>query len=79
MGERVLCKEDALTGADNYELTWIEDYAARRARTHGGYDTIWGRNDAVVILFRKLGAGCACRGATDQRGRTLSRADFAGK
>ena len=59
LGETVLSETPTvknMTGADNYELTRIEDYVAQvktgAIADHNQFHL--GRNDAVVILFRKI-------------------------
>jgi 5,5'-dehydrodivanillate O-demethylase len=87
LGERVLrgkAKIKNLTGADNYELTRIEDYVAQV-----GQGTIadqsqfhLGRNDADVRLFRKIWERelrALSEGRPTKRWKTLSRADFNGQ
>ena len=59
LGERVLhgkAKIKNLAGADNYELTRIEDYVAQvgQGAIADQISFHLGRNDAVVILFRKI-------------------------
>ena len=85
LGEAILlhCKARIknLAGADNYELTRIEDYVAQvgqgvvadQAQFH------LGRNDAVVILFRKIWERelrALSEGHSTKQWKTLSRDDF---
>jgi 5,5'-dehydrodivanillate O-demethylase len=84
LGERVLrgkAKIKHMTGADNYELTRIEDYVAQVGQGAMADSSQFhlGRNDAVMILFRKLWER-ELRALADLRPlkawRTLSRLDF---
>jgi 5,5'-dehydrodivanillate O-demethylase oxygenase subunit len=84
LGEKVLrgkAKIKNMTGADNYELTRIEDYVAQvgQGALADASNFHLGRNDAVVILFRRIWErelrALAERRPTKQW-RTLSRADF---
>ncbi len=87
LGERVLrgkAKIKNLTGADNYELTRIEDYVAQVGQgaiaNTGNFHL--GRNDAVVILFRKIWERelrALADGLPTKKWRTLSRSDFDGR
>jgi len=85
LGERVLrgkAKIKNLTGADNYELTRIEDYVAQvgQGAMPEANNFHLGRNDAVVILFRKIWdreLRALAEGQPTKEWRTLSRADFA--
>ena len=85
LGEKVLrgkAKIKNLTGADNYELTRIEDYVAQvgQGAMPEANNFHLGRNDAVVILFRKIWdreLRALAEGQPTKEWRTLSRADFA--
>ena len=85
LGEKVLrgkAKIKNLTGADNYELTRIEDYVAQvgQGAMAEASNFHLGRNDAVVILFRKIWdreLRALAEGQPTKEWRTLSRADFA--
>jgi 5,5'-dehydrodivanillate O-demethylase oxygenase subunit len=70
-----------MTGADNYELTRIEDYVAQVGQgAIADYNQFHlGRNDAVVILFRKIWERelrALAEGTPMKLWKTLSRADF---
>ncbi len=85
LGERVLqgrAKIKNMTGADNYELTRIEDYVAQVGQGAIADQSNFhlGRNDAVVILFRKIWERelrAIAESQPTKRWKTLSRADFA--
>jgi 5,5'-dehydrodivanillate O-demethylase len=85
LGERVLhgkAKIKSLSGADNYELTRIEDYVAQvgQGALADASSFHLGRNDAVVILFRKIWERelrALAEGRPTKPWRTLSGADFA--
>jgi 5,5'-dehydrodivanillate O-demethylase len=87
LGERVLrgkAKIKNLTGADNYELTRIEDYVAQVGQGAIADTSCFhlGRNDAVVILFRKIWARelrALAEGRPTKQWRTLSQSDFDGR
>jgi 5,5'-dehydrodivanillate O-demethylase len=84
LGESVLrgkAKTKNMTGADNYELTRIEDYVAQVGQgaiaDHNQFHL--GRNDTVVILFRKIWERelrALAEGKPMKLWKTLSRADF---
>jgi 5,5'-dehydrodivanillate O-demethylase len=84
LGESVLrgkAKIKNMTGADNYELTRIEDYVAQVGQgaiaDHNQFHL--GRNDAVVILFRKIWERelrALAEGKPMKLWKTLSRTDF---
>jgi 5,5'-dehydrodivanillate O-demethylase len=84
LGESVLrgkAKIKNMSGADNYELTRIEDYVAQVGQgaiaDHNQFHL--GRNDAVVILFRKIWERelrALAEGKPMKSWKTLSRADF---
>lgn len=84
LGERVLhgkAKIKNLTGADNYELTRIEDYVAQVGQGAMADQNNFhlGRNDAVVILFRKIWERelrALSEARPTKQWKTLSRADF---
>ena len=84
LGERVLRGKEKikhLTGADNYELTRIEDYVAQVGQGVVADQTQFhlGRNDAVVILFRKIWERelqALSEGRSTKQWKSLSRADF---
>jgi 5,5'-dehydrodivanillate O-demethylase oxygenase subunit len=86
LGERVLhgkAKIRNLTGADNYELTRIEDYVAQVGQGAIADQSNFhlGRNDVVVILFRKIWERelrALSEGRPTKQWKTLSRADFDG-
>jgi len=84
LGETVLrgkSKIKNITIADNYELTRIEDYVAQVGQGAIADQNQFhlGRNDAVVILFRKIWER-ELRALMEERPikqwKTLSRADF---
>jgi 5,5'-dehydrodivanillate O-demethylase len=84
LGETVLrgkLKIKNITTADNYELTRIEDYVAQVGQGAIADQNQFhlGRNDAVVILFRKIWER-ELRALMEERPikqwKTLSRADF---
>jgi 5,5'-dehydrodivanillate O-demethylase oxygenase subunit len=84
LGERVLhgqAKIKNLTGADNYELTRIEDYVAQVGQGAIADQSNFhlGRNDIVLILFRKIWERelrALSEGHPTKKWKTLSRADF---
>ena len=84
LGERVLhgkAKIKNLTGADNYELSRIEDYVAQVGQGPIADQRQFhlGRNDAAVILFRQIWERELCAlsgGQPNKQWRALSRADF---
>ncbi len=84
LGESVLrgkAKIKHMTGADNYELTRIEDYVAQVGQGAMADQSQFhlGRNDAVVILFRKIWERelrALSEARPTKRWKTLSRADF---
>jgi 5,5'-dehydrodivanillate O-demethylase len=84
LGESVLrgkAKIKNMTGTDNYELTRIEDYVAQVGQgAIADYNQFHlGRNDAVVILFRKIWERelrALAEGKPTKLWKTLSRADF---
>jgi 5,5'-dehydrodivanillate O-demethylase len=84
LGEKVLqgkAKIKSMTGADNYELTRIEDYVAQvgQGALADANNFHLGRNDAVVILFRKIWERelrALSEARPTKQWRTLSRADF---
>jgi hypothetical protein len=84
LGERVLhgkAKIKNLNGADNYELTRIEDYVAQVGQGAIADQSQFhlGRNDAVVILFRKIWERelwALAEGRSTKQWKTLSQADF---
>ncbi|HMF47123.1 MAG TPA: hypothetical protein VK603_00675, partial [Candidatus Saccharimonadales bacterium] len=84
LGKRVLhgkAKIKNLNGADNYELTRIEDYVAQVGQGAIADQSQFhlGRNDAVVILFRKIWERELWALAEDRstkQWKTLSQADF---
>jgi len=86
LGERVLrgkAKIRNMTGADNYELTRIEDYVAQvgQGAVADASNFHLGRNDTVVILFRKIWErelSAIAEGRPTKQWRALSRADFDG-
>ena len=84
LGEKVLhgkAKIKNMNGADNYELTRIEDYVAQVGQGAMADQSNFhlGRNDAVVILFRKIWER-ELRALSESRPtkqwKTLSRTDF---
>jgi 5,5'-dehydrodivanillate O-demethylase len=87
LGEMVLrgkAKIKNMTGADNYELTRIEDYVAQVGQGAIADPSQFhlGRNDAVVILFRKIWERelrALSEARSTKQWRTLSRADFDGQ
>ena len=84
LGESVLhgkAKIKHMTGADNYELTRIEDYVAQVGQGAMADQSQFhlGRNDAVVILFRKIWERelrALSEARPTKQWKTLSRADF---
>jgi len=84
LGESILrgkAKIKQMTGADNYELTRIEDYVAQVGQGAMADQSQFhlGRNDAVVILFRKIWERelrALSEARPTKRWKTLSRADF---
>ena len=84
LGERVLqgkAKIKNIPGADNYELTRIEDYIAQVGQGAMADQSNFhlGRNDAVVILFRKIWERelrALAESRPTKRWKTLSKADF---
>jgi 5,5'-dehydrodivanillate O-demethylase len=84
LGEKVLqgkAKIRNMNGADNYELTRIEDYVAQvgQGAMADASNFHLGRNDAVVILFRKIWERelrALSESKPTKQWRTLSKADF---
>ncbi len=84
LGESVLrgkAKIKQMTGADNYELTRIEDYVAQVGQGAMADQSQFhlGRNDAVVILFRKIWERelrALAEARPTKQWKTLSRVDF---
>ena len=84
LGEKVLrgeAKIKNMTGADNYELSRIEDYVAQVGQgpiaDESQFDL--GRYDAVVILFRKIWERelrALLEGRPTKQWKALSQADF---
>ncbi len=87
LGKRVLqgkAKIKNLSGADNYELTRIEDYVAQVGQGAIADQSNFhlGRNDVVVILFRKIWERelrALSEGRPTKQWKTLSGADFDGQ
>lgn len=85
LGEQVLrgkAKIKNMKGADNYELTRIEDYVAQvgQGAVADTSNFHLGRNDAVVILFRRIWERelrALEEGNPTKKWRNLSRGDFA--
>jgi 5,5'-dehydrodivanillate O-demethylase oxygenase subunit len=84
LGETVLrgkSKIKNITTADNYELTRIEDYVAQVGQGAIADQSQFhlGRNDAVVILFRKIWERelrALMEAQPTKQWKTLSRSDF---
>jgi hypothetical protein len=84
LGERVLqgkAKIKNVIGADNYELTRIEDYIAQVGQGAMADQSNFhlGRNDAVVILFRKIWERelrALAESRPTKQWKTLSKAHF---
>ena len=84
LGEAVLrgkSKIKNITTADNYELTRIEDYVAQVGQGAIADQSQFhlGRNDAVVILFRKIWERelrALSEAQPTKQWKTLSRSDF---
>ena len=84
LGERVLqgkAKIKNITGADNYELTRIEDYIAQVGQGAVADQSNFhlGRNDTVVILFRKIWERelrALAESRPTKQWKTLSKAHF---
>jgi 5,5'-dehydrodivanillate O-demethylase oxygenase subunit len=87
LGEAVLrgrVKIKSITAADNYELTRIEDYVAQVGQGAIADQSHFhlGRNDAVVILFRKIWERelrALMEARPTKQWKSLSRADFDGQ
>ena len=84
LGEKVFrgeAKIKNMTGADNYELSRIEDYVAQVGQGAIADQSQFhlGRNDAVVILFRKIWERelrALLEGRPTKQWKALSQADF---